>query len=475
MADTKYVPRELGRTGIRHTNSSLVDDELAKNLRWPHSINTYNKMESDSLIGGSLFLIKQYIRKADSEIQPYNGLKATPDQLAKAEHVRNALYKHMDRSFDAVVSDILSFIKYGFSFHEPLYKLDASGKFIWKDFPIRSQGSITDFKFKNSKFTGIEQQVLNTDSFITASTIKKFIPKERLLHFRTDGYRDDPLGRSVLKNAYKSYYFKTMLEETEATSAEKELNGLPSITFPAEYWAADPIEDPEKYAVLQSLLAIGANARNNEQAFIGLPSERDESGNLLFTFELLASKGTRGIDISKIVERYDNRIAQSMMTDFMLMGAGSGGGSFALSDNKIGSFVASLEAFLEVIAEQFNRKAIPELYRMNGWDVNESCTLKFKPIGSATLTELGNFLEKGKNFITPDSTLENALRAKADLPDRDEANQYIDVPTATHQALSQRIAMEASAGNVDAVEDSVVDDVDSEAIMKALMGEHYGH
>ena len=60
---THSVPREMGRTGLRHTSSSLVDDELAKNLRWPHSINTYNKMESDSLIGGSLFLIKQYIRK----------------------------------------------------------------------------------------------------------------------------------------------------------------------------------------------------------------------------------------------------------------------------------------------------------------------------------------------------------------------------------------------------------------------------
>jgi hypothetical protein len=82
---------------------------------------------------------------------------------------------------------------------------------------------------------------------------------------------------------------------------------------------------------------------------------------------------------------------------------------------------------------------------LNKWDDENTCKLVHKPIGSATLSELGEFLEKSAAFITPDQTLENALRSKADLPERDVDNLYIATPTATSQAISQRIGMLRSA------------------------------
>lgn len=475
MAESHTVPREIGRTGLRYTKQNIVDDELAKCLRWPLSIETYNKMTSDPIIAGSLFLIKQYIRKVEWEVEAYGGLQASEEDKRKADIIRKNLFEQMKRSWDEVITDILSFIQYGFSFHEPTYQV-INGNILFKDFPIRSQDTITEIVMDDKGYLKkIEQTVSNTISAYRDLNGKPIeISANRLLHFRTDSYKNNPLGRSVLKNAYKPYYFKTQLEEVEAVGIERDLNGLGTFSIPSEYFNADPVEEPERYQTLQEFIKIGQNIRQNEQSCLFLPSDRDDTGNLLFDFELKASKGTRAIDVTKVIERYDQRIAQSMITDFMLMGAGSTG-SFALSDNKIGSFVASLEAFLEVIASEFNRKAIPRLYKMNGWDEEETCKLVHKPIANPTLSELGKFLADAGSFLSPDNTLENAIRSRADLPERDDNSLYLSTPVNVHQANSQRIGMTQSveSKNMDEQEKVVEEElINAEEIMKGLMRNH---
>ncbi len=482
MADVnkaRTIPREIGTTGLRYTNQNIVDDELAKEIRWPYSIETYEKMKSDALIAGALTMIKQYIRKVEWDVSPYGGLEATDEDKRLSDIVKDALFMRTERSWDQVVADILTFIEYGFSIHEPTYKL-YKGNFIWKDFPQRSAKTITGFEFNDRGYLkSIKQTSYN--SLLMSSGVKseKVIPYNRLLHFRTDSERNNPLGRSILKNAYRAWYMKTKLEYFEAIGIEREMNGLPVMKIPMEYFAADPVEDPDRAAILQEFIKIGTNARNNEQACVIIPSDVDESGKEMFSFDLVASRGTRSIDTSNVIERYDYRISQSMLSDFILMGSSSSG-SFALSDNKISSFIQALEAYLEIIAEQFNRKAIPRLYELNGWDASKTCQLVHKPIGAAHLNDLGSFLNNVKNYIVPDRTLENAIRARADLPPHDSATEYIDVPTSTHQALSQRIAMEASAAKenapVDADETSSQDDEDElvESLEKALTGVYSG-
>lgn len=460
----KRVPQELGKTGLRYSNKTLYDEEIQSVLRFPYCFKEYSKMKTDAIVSGSLLLIRQFIRKATAEIQPKGGVDATPEAKRKAELVREALFMNMDRSFDQVVSDIISFVENGFSFHEPTYRI-RKGIITWKDFPTRHATTIKGFEFDNSgNVKTVIQWRPNTVSYnatiIGGKDIE--IPYNRLLHFRTDSEKNNPLGKSILKNAYRSWYFKQILEEQEAIGFERNLGGLPSLGVPLEYMMADPIEDPEKYAQKVALENLLSRIRNNEQAGIMLPSDVDPETNAkLFTFELLQSTGSAAGEAGKVIERLDYRIAQSMLTDFIMIGSGSTG-SFALSDNKVNTFSQSLEAYLEVIAEQFNRKAIPELYRLNKWDEEDLCRLTFKPISAATITEVGEFLEKTKNFITPDATLENAIRNIAGLPDSDKSTQYLDVPTTTHQAKSQRIGMEASAAKATTTptETTITSDVD---------------
>lgn len=472
----KKTPKELGVTGLRAVGNQVIEDEQAVALVFPQSISTFQKMKTDPIISGSLFMIKQFVRKVDWNVKPYGGVKATQDDKDKAEFISDALFKHMDRSFDQLISDICSFIENGFAFHEPVYKVHKGG-IVWKDIASRHASSIKGFKF-NAKggVEAVEQYVINPSasmfSYNTTSTVD--LPYDRLLHFRTDSEKNNPLGKSILKNAYKSWYFKSKLEEFEAIGVEREMNGLPKIEIPIEYFNADPVEEPEKYQVLQEFIRMGTNARNNEQACVLLPSDVDENGNKLFTFDLVASKGTRSLDTSKIIERYDFRIAQSLLADFLLMGSSSSG-SFALSNNKVTVFMRSLEAYLEVISEQFNRRAIPKLYELNGWDSSRTCTLKHRPISAPTLGEIADFLQKSAAFITPDKTLENALRLRADLPERDDENLYISTPTATSQAISQRIGMMRSADidGSDSEGDGLSDD-QIEQINKALIEDYRG-
>lgn len=442
-------PQELGVTGLRHTGNFLLDDEIQENIRFPYSIKTYAKMKSDPLISGSLTLIKQFMKKVKFDVQPVGGVEATPLAKQRADQVSKALFHDMERSFSQVVTDIITFIENGFSFHEPTYKI-KNGMITWKDFPSRHASTIKGFKWDNH--TGSITDVIQwrpVDMGYYSTNLEGseiVIPYDKLLHFRADSERNNPIGRSILKNAYRAWFYKQNLEEVEAVGVERDLNGIPFLQIPLEYIIADPEEDPDKYAQFLVFVKVLENMRRNEQAGLLLPSNRDESGNLLFDASLMSASSTRATDTSKIIERYDYRITQSMLTDFIMMGAGSSG-SFALSDNKVNTFVQSLEANVEVIAEQFNRKAIPKLFELNGWDEKDIPTLVYKPISSATLTELGEFLKNAGSFITPDKGAERFIREEAGMPERDDKNLYIPEPVNVHQAGSQRIGMENSANN----------------------------
>ena len=61
------------------------------------------------------------------------------------------------------------------------------------------------------------------------------------------------------------------------------------------------------------------------------------SGHKLYDLTLLQSGGQRQIDTDTIVQRYDQRIAASVLADFIMLGA-HGGGSLALARTKVNFF-----------------------------------------------------------------------------------------------------------------------------------------
>jgi hypothetical protein len=66
--------------------------------------------------------------------------------------------------------------------------------------------------------------------------------------FRTKSRKGSPEGKSILRNAYRSWYFKRRIQEIEGIGIERDLAGFPTLTAPEgmNIWDDD---DPDMAAV----------------------------------------------------------------------------------------------------------------------------------------------------------------------------------------------------------------------------------
>lgn len=169
-----------------------------------------------------------------------------------------------------------------------------------------------------------------------------------------------PTHNSGLRNAYRPWFFGKRMEEIEAIGIERDLAGLPFALIPGDVLAATKGDDKK---IADSYRKMVTGIKNNKQAGFVSSSAR-EDGHLIYEIGLLSSSGKRNFDTGKVVERYNRLIAMTMLADFILLGHESVG-SFALADSKTNMFGLAVGAVLDIIAEEFNKNAIPRLFALN--------------------------------------------------------------------------------------------------------------
>jgi len=418
---TKNAPlSELGGTGLRHQNG-YIDEEIVRDLQWPNCIKVYSEMEHDALISGALYAIKQFIKSSEWHVEEYKGPDKPSEAAEQAEFLRTCL-DDLAKPWSETMDEILSFLTYGFSVHEIVYKRRLGvhqtnkkykskyndGMIGWRRLPIRSQDTITDFKIdKHGELSEIRQQ----DYWNGVDT---WIPEDRFLLFRTTSYKDNPRGLSVLRSAYRSWYFRREIEVQESIGIERDLSGIPVIRVPSEILSPDADDNQKK--LRRQYEIMGKMLKRNDQSYILMASdiygnEDTGTGQYVYNVELLQSSGSRQVQTGPIIERWDRRIMQSMATDVILMG-GQSVGSYSLASSKMDVFTTALVSYLDNIAAVFNEKAIPELFRLNDWDSTKTPRLVHGGIDETNLESIGKFLKDaaGAGFITPDDSVENTLR-----------------------------------------------------------------
>lgn len=419
MVDKKFKPMdELGVTGLKRYGG-YVFEEFLKELSGFRGIKVYEEMEkNDPVVGAFLFATKMLIRNVKWTVNPVSNEKQDEDN---AEFLRECM-KDMSHSWTSMISEILSFLPYGWSWHETVYKRrlgdhrDPSkrsaykdGKIGWRKIPIRSQNSLLEWVFDDEG--GVQAMKQQAPPDYKTRTI----PIDKSLLFRTMSNKGDPEGRSVLRNAYRPWFLKRSIENIEAVGVERDLAGLPVAHVPPEILHANA--DGTEKATRQAIEKVVKNIRRDEQEGLLFPLAYDESGNPLFKLELLSTGGRRQFDTSKIVDRYDVRILITVIADFILLGHQKVG-SFALSSDKTTLFATAIGAWLEEIAEVFNRFGIPRLFKLNGV-TGPYPELAYSDIETVDLEVLSNFISKlsasGMEFF-PDKTLENHLRKQASMP-----------------------------------------------------------
>lgn len=422
---------QIGHSGLRIFGGRVYEEWLPQ-LQGDRGIRVFKEMyEQDPVIGAMLFAVEMLIRGVEWPVVAAN---ETPEAEQWRDFCESALHD-MEHTWEDTLSEILSFLPYGWALMEEVYKLRqgdqvnpqqdsrfTDGKVGWRKLAIRSQDTLLRWEQDpDGNVTGMWQMAPP----VYQPTL---IPFEKALLFRTRPRKDNPQGISVLRSCYRPWFFKSRIENLEGIGVERDLAGLPVALVPPELLAANPTA--EQAATLAAITKVVTNIRRDEQEGLVYPLAYDDGGKLMYDLKLLTTGGQRQFDTSAIITRYDQRIAMTMMADFILLGH-EAVGSFALASSKAQLFSAALGAYMDSICAVITEQGFTRLMRLNGAPLELRPTLTHGDIEQVDLNELGNYVRNltGSGMVIfPNDDAERYLMEVAHLPVPETSTELQDEP-----------------------------------------------
>lgn len=418
---------ELGRIGqLRYGvkgYGSIMMEEFLPELRGAQGVQVYTEMaDNDATVGGILFAIEMLMQNVDFKIEP--GGDTAKDKEC-AEFVESCM-NDMERTWPDTLSEILSFLTYGWAYHEIVYKRRvgktsspitnskyADGLIGWRKLPPRAQDTLEGWEYKDHS-----DDLIGMTQWAPPDYERVTIPLEKALHFRTRSRKDNPEGRSILRTAYRAYYFKKRLEEIEGYGMERDLAGFPLLYAPSDLDIWD--DDPDVQAKLAWAESMVSSIRRDALEGLVLPGGYEEGTG--WKLELLASSGKRQFDTNAIIERYDKRIATTVLADFIMLGQQQVG-SFALADSKTKIFALAIGTYLNIICEVFNNQGIPRLIDLNGdhfKGITDYPKMTHGDIDEQDIVQFATYIKEmvGIGALEPDEELEKEVRRVGNLPEK---------------------------------------------------------
>lgn len=266
---------------------------------------------NDSAVDVSLRAGKAPVMGADFFVEPYDGEK---ENIEIAEFVRFNLMEGMTIPFLTVMDDILRFFEFGHSILEPVYEQrewapNRSGanrrKYtMLRKLAIRHPTTIKDYLYDdNGGPLGINQLAIDS----TGRTKEVRIPIDKLIIFTLNKRGGDLTGKSLLRTAYKHWYYKDHLYKIDAIQKERHALGVPRVALPPGY------SDDDKNAAIE----LVKNVRANEEAgFVQPPG---------YVMDFVKVEGQL-VDVMKSVEHHNGMIMLNVMVQFLLLGIQDAGG-----------------------------------------------------------------------------------------------------------------------------------------------------
>ncbi len=428
-----------GITGLtRYGGISRVYEEFERALQGPAGMKNYREMiDNCPVIGAVLFAAQHLCRGVNFLVKPVDD---SPEALKAADFVKTAIFEDMSTTWPDTLSEILSMLPFGWALLEMTFKKRAGMKDVnlsqgqpsgadvpvdtnftpsrfddgllgFKAWSLRSQETLFMWEFDEESNAVVMQQMAPPDYRV------RRIPLTKALLFRTQVSKNNPEGRSLLRNAWTSYYFRKNIQIIEGIGIERDMAGYPVIQLKEpnpttgligpDIWNPN---DPQAVAQLANLQRLVRSVRRDEQEGMVLPWWAE--------FKLLSTGARRQFNTNDIITRYDQRIAGSMLADFIMLGHDAVG-SKALASTKTALFSAALDSFLDNVTAVINRQAIPLLLELNGLKQEFAPTMEHTPVESVDLADLADYIAKlsGAGMeLFPNHVLEDALLTHAKLP-----------------------------------------------------------
>lgn len=382
---------EIGTSGLRQFSGWVMDEWLGE-LTGREAAWRYREfLDNDPVAGGFLFAVEMLARRVTWSVE--GGDPRWREFIAQCMN-------DMSHPWVDLVSEALTMLPYGYAPMELVYKRRQGGSprgqlasntpateepqdeassvyddglIGWRKIPLRAQETTLHWDFDGySSLRGLIQLDWHGQ--------QHNIPIEKMVLFRYRKIRNNPEGYSVLRRAWTSYFRLRGLQDIEAIGAARDLAGIPVAKPPPGV----DLFAPENQELYNRVVELVTTVHRDEDEGLVFPTSEWE-------FELMSAGGSRQFDTDKIIRRYEQRIAASVLADFMLLGQ-DGLGSYAMVDVKSELFGMAIDAVLDAICEPMNRYAIPRLLKLNGIETSDPPQITHTTAGRIDLEKIGSFL-----------------------------------------------------------------------------------
>lgn len=416
----------LGTSGLYRTGGYVLE-EFMRQLKGPRGLELLKEFTHNNPQAGAIrSLLHSLVRQVPWNVEPAK----EPFDTMQAE--RSAMLLEtgrddMEHTWHDFIAEALSMVEFGHAELEVIYKMRRGaddvkmlnskyedGLIGWRKMELRAQDSIERWEFDKDTFDlkGMWQR----DNYVSRYV---FIPIERLVHFRTEKFKNNPEGRSLFRNAIIPYLRLKHIEDVEAIGIERDLTGLPTMEVPADI--LHPQAPADKKLMRLAIERMLGAVKNNERGFALVPASKNPDGtDSGWLFKLMASPGQRALDITKVKDSFKTDILQVFLAQFMQMGVQSNAvGSFAQHDSATNLFGLALGALLDNMEETINRGPVDNLMELNSFNPKDYAHFKRGDVETPDLEKLGNLLEKlfVVGFVGPESEkLKQKIYDIANLP-----------------------------------------------------------
>lgn len=435
MADDQF--EQLAVAGYSRTGNQVNDDFLPK-LNGKQGRRILRQMaENDETIGGVLFAMNSVYRSVQWIFDPSD--KNDPQAVKYAEWLQNTIENQMGDPQGALPDDTWS------AFVQTWTDTDVFGwgwYDVWvKDLPDGSVGIARlvpvaaetldgwEIEEPTGYVTGIYQRQPSTN-------ISKLIPRSRSLHLISSPNKGNPEGLSLLRTAYRPWYYKKVHLEIEAILAERG-TGFPVITVNPDIKKAanDPTLSEQQRQLAQAMIDefenIAANIKRNEQSGLVIYSKPyitgfdNETGVTTYggeqqvKLEFLTPEQSNAVDIDRTIKRLDTSIARALLADFMFFGTGGNTGNQANLGSRTELWIRAMQSRIDSNVECINRQLIPQLWTLNAFPPEYKPTLRAGSISKdsiETLTTALTRLAQAGAPVFPDPVLQEFVYKEAGLP-----------------------------------------------------------
>jgi len=368
---------------------------------------TYEEMvNSDAAVDVSLRAAKMPVMGADYFIEPASDQQI---DLDIAEFVQFNLLEGQSAPFLSVLSDILTFYEFGFSIVEQVYDIrewapkrtmaNRKRYTMLKKLAARPTPTIVQINYDdNGGPLSIDQQAVDGKN----QTKPVNIPIEKAIIFSHNKRGGNLEGKSLLRTAYKPWYFKSNLYNIDGIQKERHGMGFPIIELP-------PAANRQETEAAKELIR---NVRTNEHGGVVLKP----GWNLRF-----AELPGQPVDVMASIDHHNGMILLNTMTQFLLLGISSvSGGSRAVAGSSQDMFNKSLRYVANLICDTINLYCVPLLVSYN-FKTDRFPKLHVKNVGETKdlqqwAAAVANLL--AQRAITPDIETEQWVRSILDAPQK---------------------------------------------------------